>query len=99
MDESLPKRVGAAAVAGWWTVLIAVAWLLVGWMVWMAILRARPDWLLILWGLEESGDWKLVRTLTLWFFGVFKVVVLVAVMIVVWLSIWAGKLKRAARQS
>ena len=98
MDKRLPKRVGAAAAAGWWTILIAVVWLLIGWLAFLAIMRARPGWLLYCWG---GGDltWSTVHTIWLWFFGVFKVAVPVAVLIVVWLSLWARQLKRAARQS
>ncbi len=53
MGDPFERRVRAAAVAGWWVVLIGYALLLVTWGAYLAILSARPAWLLSMWG---GGD-------------------------------------------
>lgn len=44
------KKVRAAAVATWWTVLVGYALLTITWLVYLALVIARPEWLLTLWG-------------------------------------------------
>lgn len=90
---SLAKRVRAAAVAGWWTILIAAVWMTAGWFVFMAILNARPEWLLKLWGGGDL-DWPDVHRIVLQFYAVFKLMLFAVVMVVIWLSLWSRRLKR-----
>ncbi len=42
MNDPFEKKVRAAAVAGWWVILIGYALLLVTWVVYLAIMSARP---------------------------------------------------------
>ena len=42
MDETFIKKVKAAAVAGWWTVLIAYCILLVQWIAYLVIMKTQP---------------------------------------------------------
>jgi hypothetical protein len=42
MNDTFEKRVRAAAVAGWWTVLIAVLFIIVQWIAYLAVMEARP---------------------------------------------------------
>ncbi len=93
MEESLAKRVGSAACAGWWTLLILVVYMVVAWIIWLGILLIRPHWLLVLWG--GGISWNTVQMITLWFFAVVKLILLVALMLLVWLTIWSYRLKRA----
>ena len=93
MDDNLAKRVGAAAAAGWWTILIGAAWITGAWLVWMALLYFRPDWMLSLWG-GGGLRWDTIQMITLWVFGAMKVVLLLAVLTVIWLTLWAGRLRR-----
>lgn len=44
MNDPFEKKVRAAAVAGWWVILIGYALLLVTWVVYLAIMSARPGW-------------------------------------------------------
>ena len=42
MNDPFEKKVRATAVAGWWVILIGYALLLVTWVVYLAIMSARP---------------------------------------------------------
>lgn len=95
MNDSLAKHVRAAAVAGWWTILIAAVWLTLAWVLWLIILATKPDWLLTLWGGGEHLTWATVQTMVLWFFGAFKCVMFVGLWLTIWLSFWSRGLKRA----
>ena len=46
MNDVFEKRVRAAAVAGWWVVLIFWGFLLLQWFAYLAIMHARPEWML-----------------------------------------------------
>ena len=69
------------------------AWMTVAWFVWLAILNAKPEWLLRLWG---GGDLNFsdVRNIVLWFFAAFKLILFVIVAIAIWLSFWARQISR-----
>ena len=94
MNEELAHRVGAAARAAWWTILVAVLFLTVQWLVFLAVARCPrvPCWMSCLWG---GADWTTIRTAWLWLTGVFKLVVWLAAMLALWLSLWARRLRRA----
>ena len=93
MNEALARRVRAAAAAGWWTILIAIIWLLAAWQVSMALLSAQPRWLLTLWGGGEL-TWPTVHIIMLCFWGAFKLIILLGLLIVIWLALWSCGLKR-----
>ncbi len=96
MNEAFEKKVRAAAVAGWWVILIAYALLTVTWAVYLAIVSARPKWLLALWGGDVS--WAFVQTVSLWFLGVFKLFLWVLFLVVLWLTLWARQLRKLDQQ-
>jgi hypothetical protein len=98
MNDTFEKKVRAAAVAGWWVVLIAYAILFVVWGVYLGLMFARPAWLLTLWGQGEV-NWGLVQTVSLWFMGVFKLLIWVLILVVLWLTLWAKQLRKAAQQA
>jgi hypothetical protein len=64
MNDPFEKKVRAAAVAGWWVILIGYALLLVTWVVYLAIMSARPGWLLTMWG-QGDVSWAFVQTVSL----------------------------------
>ena len=97
MNDTFEKKVRAAAVAGWWVVLIAYAFLFVVWGVYLGLMSARPEWLLTMWGRGEV-NWGLVQTVSLWFMGVFKLLIWVLILVVLWLTLWARQLRKAALQ-
>ena len=93
MSESLAKRVRSAAAAGWWTVAIFAAYLTVSWVFILVFLSVRPGWVLALWG---GGDltWDAVQIMYLWFVGAMKVFLLAVLVAVVWLTLWARRLRQ-----
>lgn len=46
MNDIFEKRVRAAAIAGWWTVLIAVGFITLIWAIYLVVMWARPAWFL-----------------------------------------------------
>jgi hypothetical protein len=94
MSDELVRKVRAAAGAAWCTVLIGALWLTVGYFLWLAILTCRPEWVRTLWG---GGDltWDDMQIITLWFFGVFKVILFVILFAAIWLSLWHRRLQKA----
>ena len=92
MDAIFHKKVRSAAVAGWWTLL--VAWLLgvAAWGAYLAVWNCRPEWMTPLWG---GSSWEDMQTVTIWMFAAYKLVIWMIFLVVVWLSIWSCRLKRA----
>ena len=93
MDDQFVKKVWTAAVAGWWTLLIAFGLLMVQWLVYLIIVPLEPAWLMCLWGKGET--WSSIRTIWFWGMAVLKLGLLLATFVVIWLTIWARKLKQA----
>ncbi len=87
MSEELRQIIHSAAVAGWWTVLLGAIWLTVAWLIWMGILKAKPSWLITLWG--GNLEWKQVQQIMLTFMAVFKLILFVCILICIWLTLWA----------
>lgn len=98
MDDTLAKRVCSAAAAAWLTILIAAIWLTASWLIYLAMLRSKPDWLLALWG---GGDlsWEKVQSIMLMFTAVAKLILWTGVMIALWLTLWGRRLKRLCASS
>ncbi|HYA13414.1 MAG TPA: hypothetical protein VEF33_03645 [Syntrophales bacterium] len=92
MDDLFTKRVREAAMAGWWTLLIVVCFLLVQWFLYLFIMSRQPCWILKFWG--EGFSWQNYQTLWLWGILAFKIGVLLMAIVVVWLTIWGRRLLR-----
>jgi hypothetical protein len=93
MNETFEKKVRAAAVAGWWVVLLGYVLLIVIWVAYLAIVSGRPGWLLTMWG---GGDisWAYMQTMSLWFMGVFKLFLWFLFLVALWLTLWARQLRK-----
>ena len=91
MNDDFPKSVRSAAIAGWWTLLIATIFLAGQWAAYLVITGSKPGWMLGFWG---GGDiqWSTIQTIWLWMTAVFKLIVWVAAMVVTWLTLWARRL-------
>jgi hypothetical protein len=50
MNDAFEKKIGAAAVAGWWVVLVVLAVLLIQYLAYLFLVRTRPAWLIAMWG-------------------------------------------------
>lgn len=91
MDDLFHKRVRAAALAGWWTLLVAIAFGLLATGGFICILHRRPEMVTRMWG---NVNWDTIQTVGLWMISIYRVIVWVLLLIVVWLSLWSRKLKR-----
>ena len=94
MNDVFRKRVKSAAIAGWWTALIAWLVMLFSWGVWEVILHTQPAWMLWWFGGGEL-EWLTIQKLCLTIFGAFKIGLILMVTVVIWLSFWARGLKRS----
>jgi len=93
MSDVFAKRVSAAAGAGWWTLLVFVIWYVLAWIMAWVLMRSEPQWVLDMLG-ARALTWEKVSTIYLWFFGALKTLVFLGLIVVVWLSLWARRLKR-----
>jgi hypothetical protein len=96
MPDPFERKVRAAAAAGWWVFLSGYVLLVLTWAVYLALLSARPDWLLTLWG-QGDVTWPLVQAVSLWFLGAFKFFLWLLFLVVLWLTLWARQLRRGAQ--
>lgn len=92
MDEIFTKKVRTAAVAGWWTLLIASCILLVQWFVYLPIMARQPAGMLCLFG--EGVTWPEIRTIWLWAMVVYKLGIVMMLFVVIWLTLWARQLAK-----
>ena len=92
MNDLFEKRVRAAAVALWCVVLIALAFITLQWIIYLAAIHARPAWVLSMWG--PNTDWAFVQTVWFWAIVVLKFVLWLLVLIALWLTLWARQLRK-----
>lgn len=99
MNDVFQKRVRAAAVAGWWTLLIAVIFLAIQWGAYQWIdyqfrTFGQVRWLETIWG--RNLDWSIVKDIWLWMTAIFKMCIWLMALMVVWLTLWARQLRKHA---
>ena len=94
MSEDREARIRCAAVAGWWTLLIAAGLFVIDWVAYLVVVPARPGFVLTLWG--PGADWEQVRTLWFWFLAGYKVLLALVAFALLWLTLWARQLRKAA---
>jgi hypothetical protein len=92
MDDLFTKKVRVAAVAGWWTLLIAFCILLIQWLAYLLIMTKQPTEILCLWG--EGVPWQEIRTVWLWAMVAYKLGIVMMLFVVIWLTLWARQLRR-----
>jgi len=94
-EGQFETRLRCAVAAGWWTVLIGVLWLTVAWLVWLLILGSPRLIELVgrMWGGVELAQMKQI---TVAFFGLFKIAMGFGLMVVIFLTIWSRKLRKAS---
>jgi hypothetical protein len=92
MSDDFERKVHAAGVAGWWTVLAGAAVLLIQWVAYLAIMSSRPAFVLSLWG---SSDWLEVQQLWLVATVFLKVFLAILALVCLWLTLWARQLRQA----
>jgi hypothetical protein len=92
MDEIFSKKVRAAAVAGWWTLLIAFCILLFQWLAYLLIMAKQPAGMSFFWG--EGVTWPEIRIIWLWAMVAYKVSLAMMIFVVIWLTLWARQLAK-----
>ena len=92
MDEMFIKKVRAAAVAGWWTALIAYCVLLIQWVAYLLIMNRQPAGMACLWG--TGMTWQEMQSLWLWAMAIYKLCIAMMIFAALWLTLWARQLKR-----
>jgi hypothetical protein len=92
MNDIFVKKVRAAAVAGWWTLLIAVIFLWIQWIAYLYIMSARPEWVRSMLGPDIK--WAFIQNLWFWIATVFKLCIWLMALVVIWLSLWARGLRK-----
>ena len=97
MNDPFEIKVRAAAVAGWWTILIGYVLLTLTWIVYRSLVSARPAWMPAMWGQDIS--WDYMQVVSLWFLGVFKLFLWFLILVVLWMTLWARQLRRLDRQA
>lgn len=95
MSDDFLKGLRSAVAAGWYTILIAVIWMTASWGVFQIVMRTCPDWVLSVWGIKDV-DWPIAQVIMLCFFGMWKLILFVGVLVVIWLTLWQRRLRRAA---
>ncbi len=93
MEDQFIKKVRTAAVAGWWTLLIAYGLITIQWLVYLFIVSNKQDWMLTLWGLGVT--WSTVSIISIWGIAIIKICLLIMVVVTVWLTLWARGLSRS----
>ena len=94
MNNPFEHRLQAAATAGWWVILIAVLFLIVQWIAYLVVMDVRPEWIRCLWG--PGISWARVQSVWFGMMVVFKVIMWVVLLLVIWLTLWARRLKKTS---
>jgi hypothetical protein len=92
MDKTFITKVRTAAVAGWWTLLIAFCVLLIQWVYYLLVMAKQPSGMVFLWG--EGVPWPEIRTMWLWAMVVYKLILAVMIFVIIWLTLWARQLAK-----
>jgi len=97
MNDTFERRVQSAAVAGWWMLLMAAAFLCLQWIIYLLVMATHPAWLLSLWGPDIS--WNAVQRL--WFGGVaiFKLCLWLLALLILWLTLWARQMRKQSSRT
>ena len=94
MENPFEKNVRAAAIASWWTLLIASGFLVLQWILYLVVMSAKPAWLLSFLG--TGVGWDTVQKVWFWAIAVFKMCLWLLALIALWLTLWAIQMRKRA---
>jgi hypothetical protein len=63
------------------------------WFIFLGIMSARPAWMLSLW--PPDLGWEILQTVTIWAVAIFKLVLWMMAIVVLWLTLWARQLRKS----
>jgi hypothetical protein len=92
MEDIFEKRVGSAAIAAWWTILVGVIFLVLQWIAYLIVMSTHSALLLALWG--PDANWPFVQTVWFWGMAAFKLFLGILALMALWLSLWARRLRK-----
>ena len=92
MNDSFEKRVRAAAVAGWWVLLVAVAFVTLLWLLYLTVMSTRPEWVRAMWG--PGISWSFVQDVWFWAVVGLKFCIWLFAFVVLWLTRWGRQLRK-----
>ncbi len=92
MNDLFTKRLKAATLAGWWVFLLAWVLVLLQWLIYLPMMKAKPGWFLAVWG--EGATWPQIQDIWLRTIIDFKLLVWMLALLLVWLSLWSRQLKK-----
>ena len=90
MNDVFQQRLRAAATAGWWTLLIAVGFLTLVWIIFLVLMSTRPSWYQSLLG--PGVSWEDLQMVGLWAVAIFKMCIWLMALVVLWLTLWSRQL-------
>lgn len=79
-------------MAGWWTVLIAVVFLTVQWIVYLMVISRQPEWVICFWG--PGITWDDIQSIWLWAIVAAKIGLWFLILVIVWLTVWVRLLAK-----
>jgi hypothetical protein len=93
MNDPFETKVRAAGVAGWWTLLVGMAVLLLQWFAYLLVTSSRPNWTLFLWG--PGATWEFVQRVWWVATALLKALLVFLAIPCLWLTLWARQLRKA----
>jgi len=97
MNDTFEKKVRAAAVAGWWVVLVGIGFVTLIWLMYLAVMSYQPGWVLAMWG--PGTTWPFVQNVWFWAVAGTKFFVWLLTFVVLWLSLWARQLRKQSGET
>ena len=91
MEARFSVKVKTAAVAAWWSILIAFLSILFQWLIFLYFNAHLQGLISVLLG---GFDWQLVRFIWLWSVAVLKLCMWLLLLVTIWLTLWARALAK-----
>jgi hypothetical protein len=91
-NDTFEIKIRTAAIAGWWTLLIASGFLVVQWFAYLFLMSSQPDWLLLFLG--PGISWDTYGHLCFWLMAIFKFSLGLLALLALWLTLWARQLRK-----
>jgi hypothetical protein len=92
MNNDFPRHLRAAVAPAWWTIVIAVVFLLIQWGAYLLVMTSRPQWVLAFWGPDMT--WATVQNIWLHMTADFKLAIWIMALLALWLTLWSRRLQR-----